>query len=222
MANLVILRHGKSLWNIEHRFTGTVDIKLSPVGVKEAEDAADRLRDMKFDAAFTSSLSRAKDTLQIMLGKNNQLHTHIKVNKALNPNYLGDLEGQKKEDLVEKFGASKVRCWQKSYSATPPNGESLLDISNRIIDFYEKEVIPLLKQKKNVLLVAHGNSLRALMMYLESLTPESTKNLNLPTAQPILYKLVSMQIPEPAEEEVLPSDIQDIREYMVVSEKVYV
>jgi 2,3-bisphosphoglycerate-dependent phosphoglycerate mutase len=189
MSYLVLLRHGQSAWNLENRFTGWIDVPLSENGIKEAEAAAEKLIHFKFDNAFTSALQRSKHTLRIVLEKTNQTDVPVIADQALNERMYGDLQGMNKDEARKKFGEEQVKIWRRSYDIAPPNGESLKDTANRVIPYFEKNILPLLQQGKNVLIVAHGNSLRALVMYLEKMTPEQILNFELATAVPRVYEL---------------------------------
>ena len=189
MSYLVLLRHGQSAWNLENRFTGWIDVPLSENGIKEAEAAAEKLIHFKFDNAFTSALQRAQHTLRIVLEKTNQIDVPVIADQALNERMYGDLQGMNKDEARKKFGEEQVKIWRRSYDIAPPNGESLKDTANRVIPYFEKNILPLLQQGKNILIVAHGNSLRALVMYLEKMTPEQILNFELATAVPRVYEL---------------------------------
>lgn len=189
MAQLVIIRHGQSQWNLENRFTGWVDVDLSPKGVEEAKSAAELLKDYKFDAAFTSVLQRAQKTLKTILEVSGQSDISVTNHEALNERMYGDLQGLDKAETAEKYGADQVHIWRRSYDVPPPNGESLKDTEARVIPYYKENIEPLLKAGKNIIISAHGNSLRALIMYLENLTPEEILKKELGTARPIVYDL---------------------------------
>jgi 2,3-bisphosphoglycerate-dependent phosphoglycerate mutase len=189
MAQLVIFRHGQSLWNLENKFTGWVDVELSPKGLDEAAKAGEKLKGFNFDYAYASNLKRAQETLTISLGAAG--HPPIKpiYDKALNERMYGDLQGLNKEETAKKFGADQVKIWRRSYDIAPPKGESLKDTAARVIPYFEREIIPKLKAGKNVIIAAHGNSLRALIMYLEKMTPEQILEFEIGTAEPRLYEL---------------------------------
>jgi len=189
MAQLVIFRHGQSVWNLENKFTGWVDVELSPKGLVEAEAAGHKLQGFSFDYAYSSSLKRAQETLTIALAAAE--HPPIKpiYNEALNERMYGDLQGLNKEETAQKFGTEQVKIWRRSYDIPPPNGESLKDTAARVLPYFEKEIIPKLKEGKNVVIAAHGNSLRALIMFLEKMTPEQILEFEIGTAQPRLYEL---------------------------------
>jgi 2,3-bisphosphoglycerate-dependent phosphoglycerate mutase len=189
MSYLVILRHGQSQWNLENRFTGWVDIDLSEQGIREAQDAGEKLKGYKFDKAYTSDLIRAQRTLSIILDIIGQTDIPIEKDKALNERMYGDLQGLNKDELREKFGAEQVQIWRRSYDVAPPNGESLKDTAARVIPYWESKIVPDLKAGKNILVSAHGNSLRALVMYLEKLSGQEIVSIEIPTGSPKYYLL---------------------------------
>jgi 2,3-bisphosphoglycerate-dependent phosphoglycerate mutase len=189
MSYLVILRHGQSQWNLENRFTGWVDIDLSEQGIREAQDAGEKLKNYKFDKAYTSDLIRAQRTLDIILDIIKQKDIPVEKDKALNERMYGDLQGLNKDETREKFGAEQVKLWRRSYDTAPPNGESLKDTADRVIPYWEKHIVPDLKAGKNILISAHGNSLRALVMYLEKLSKEEIVGTEIPTGHPKYYML---------------------------------
>ena len=189
MVNLVVLRHGQSVWNLENKFTGWVDVDLSENGIKEAENAGKKLIDFKFDIAFTSALKRAQNTLSIILKETGQENIEVIKDKALNERMYGDLQGLNKDDVKAKYGEEQFKLWRRSYDVAPPNGESLKDTAGRVLPYYKENIEPLLKQGKNVLISAHGNSLRGLVMYLENLTKEQIVEREIATGTPILYVL---------------------------------
>lgn len=188
MATLIIFRHGQSAWNLENKFTGWVDVELTEKGEKEAEKAGEKLKPYHFDFAFASDLKRAQNTLTLALnvaGKN----VPTTYNKALNERMYGDLQGLDKTETAKKYGEEQVKIWRRSFDVPPPNGESLKDTADRVIPYYKKEIEPLLKEGKNIVIAAHGNSLRALIMYLENMTPKEILEFEIGTAQPRLYEL---------------------------------
>lgn len=189
MSYLVILRHGQSQWNLENKFTGWVDVDLSEQGVKEAQNAGEKLKGYKFDKAYTSDLTRAQRTLSIILDIIGQADIPVEKDKALNERMYGDLQGLNKDELREKFGAEQVQIWRRSYDVAPPNGESLKDTAERVIPYWESKIVPDLKAGKNILISAHGNSLRALVMYLEKLSGQEIVSIEIPTGSPKYYKL---------------------------------
>jgi 2,3-bisphosphoglycerate-dependent phosphoglycerate mutase len=189
MALLIIFRHGQSTWNLENKFTGWVDVELTPRGIEEARSAGSKLKGYHFDYAYASDLKRAQETLKLALETAG--HPPIKpvYDKALNERMYGDLQGLNKEETVKKFGEAQVKLWRRSYDVPPPNGESLKDTAARVIPYFEKEIIPKLKEGKNVVIAAHGNSLRALIMYLEKMTPAQILEFEIGTGQPRLYEV---------------------------------
>jgi 2,3-bisphosphoglycerate-dependent phosphoglycerate mutase len=189
MPILVIVRHGQSVWNLENKFTGEADVELTAKGREEAQEAGKDLREIKFDCCFTSVLKRAEETLDIILEEIQQEGIPVTRNKALNERNYGDLQGLNKTDIAKKYGEEQVAIWRRSYAVKPPGGESLQDTAARVIPYYKKNVEPLLREKKNVLIVAHGNSLRALMMYLENISAETIATVDLPTAAPRVYTM---------------------------------
>lgn len=189
MAQLIIFRHGQSLWNLENKFTGWVDIDLSQKGIEEAKNAGVKLKGYTFDYAYASDLKRAQDTLKLALEAADHAPITPIHDKALNERMYGDLQGLDKAETAKKYGEEQVKIWRRSYDIQPPNGESLKDTAARVIPYFEHEIIPKLKAGKNVVIAAHGNSLRALIMYLEKMTPEQILEFEIGTAQPRLYEL---------------------------------
>jgi 2,3-bisphosphoglycerate-dependent phosphoglycerate mutase len=188
MALLILLRHGESVWNKENRFTGWVDVDLSDRGEEEARRAGELLRTIPIDVVFTSALRRAIRTAELALEAAGKLSSiPIIKNAALNERHYGDLQGLNKDEVARKYGEQQFKLWRRSYDVPPPNGESLKMTQERVLPYYEKEILPLLRQGKNVLVVAHGNSLRALVMALEQLTPEQIVETNIPTGVPFAY-----------------------------------
>jgi 2,3-bisphosphoglycerate-dependent phosphoglycerate mutase len=189
MSTLIIFRHGQSTWNLENKFTGWVDVPLTEKGINEAKVAGEKLKPYKFDKGFTSDLQRAQKTLDLALEVCGQSHIPIEKNKALNERMYGDLQGLDKTETTKKFGEDQVKIWRRSYDIAPPNGESLKDTAERVIPYFEKEILPELKAGKNIVIAAHGNSLRALIMYLEKMTPAQILEFEIGTAQPRIYQL---------------------------------
>lgn len=189
MPRLTLVRHGESQWNLENRFTGWVDVDLSPKGEAEAAAAGRVLKDVPVDVLFTSVLTRAKRTAEIACTEAGISDVPVFRDEALNERHYGDLQGLNKAETAEKFGADQVHVWRRSYDVPPPNGESLKDTQARVAPYYESRIIPLLKEGKNVLVVAHGNSLRALVMFVEHLSPEEILKTEIATAVPITYDL---------------------------------
>ena len=187
MSLLVIVRHGQSQWNLENRFTGNKDVPLTALGREEAHVAGKKLKHIVFDHAFTSLLERAQETLAIILNEIEQMRLPVEKNSALNERNYGELQGLNKAEVAAQYGAEQVERWRRSYDLQPPGGESLKDTATRVIPFYQQEIEPLLIAGKNILVVAHGNSLRALMMYLEKISPEHIINVNIPTGAPRVY-----------------------------------
>lgn len=189
MAQLVIFRHGQSVWNLENKFTGWVDVDLTDKGIHEAKSAGLKLQGSSFDYAYASDLKRAQETLSLALETAGHPTITPVYNKALNERMYGDLQGLNKDETAQKYGEDQVKIWRRSYDSPPPNGESLKDTAARVIPYFESEIIPKLKAGKNVVIAAHGNSLRALIMYLEKMTPEQILEFEIGTAQPRLYDL---------------------------------
>jgi len=188
MTTLVLVRHGESQWNLENRFTGWVDVPLTDKGREEARRAGEKIKGIKFDKAYTSVLQRASETLTIILKIIGQEKILIKKDQALNERHYGDLQGLNKAETAKKFGEKQVHIWRRSYDIAPPNGESLKDTAARTLPYFEKKIVPDLKAGKNILVAAHGNSLRSIVMYLDKLTREQVLELNLGTGIPIIYK----------------------------------
>ena len=197
MAKLVLVRHGESQWNLENRFTGWVDVPLSERGMAEAHAAGEKLRGYHFDKGFTSVLQRAIKTMDIILEVIDQKTLPLERNQALNERMYGDLQGLNKEECAQKFGADQVKIWRRSYDVNPPNGESLKDTAARVLPYYEAHILPELKAGHDIIIAAHGNSLRALVMKLDNLSKEAVIELNIPTGAPLLYEINSEG--EPAE-----------------------
>jgi 2,3-bisphosphoglycerate-dependent phosphoglycerate mutase len=215
MGKLVLMRHGESLWNLENLFTGWVDVPLSEKGVQEALAAGQKIADIPFDVAFTSELVRAQQTLALALLKHKSgkvpvflheekgrtgvwakiysdetLRAILPVHKSwhLNERMYGALQGLNKAETAKKFGAEQVQEWRRSFATAPPEGESLKTCSERTLPYFEAHIKPLLNQGKTVLVCAHGNSLRSIMMELDRLTPEQVVKLELTLGAPILYE----------------------------------
>ena len=189
MGKLILLRHGESQWNLENRFTGWVDVPLSPRGIQEAKNAGEKLRSFKFDRAFTSVLARANETLRLVLEAIGQTAIPTEKDKALNERMYGELQGLNKDETVKKYGEAQVKIWRRSYDVRPPGGESLKDTAERVLPYYERTIKPYLLKGETILVAAHGNSLRALIMELEQLSREQVLELNIPTGAPLLYEL---------------------------------
>jgi 2,3-bisphosphoglycerate-dependent phosphoglycerate mutase len=187
MALLLLLRHGESVWNKENRFTGWVDVDLSERGVEEARRAGEMLRTIPIDIVFTSALRRAIRTAELALESAAKPTIPIIKSAALNERHYGDLQGLNKDEVARRYGEQQFKLWRRSYDVPPPNGESLKMTQERVLPYYETEILPLLQQGKNVLVVAHGNSLRALVMALEHLSPSQIVETNIPTGVPFAY-----------------------------------
>lgn len=188
---LVLVRHGQSDWNLKNLFTGWRDIDLTEKGVAEAREAGRKLKaqGIKFDVAFTSSLKRAQRTLDLMLTELDQTTIPIFKDQALNERDYGDLVGLNKDDARKKWGEEQVHIWRRSYDVAPPGGESLRDTLARTLPYYVTDILPRVLRGERVLVAAHGNSLRALVMVLDKHTPESITRLNLDTGVPMIYRL---------------------------------
>jgi len=189
MPHLILLRHGQSQWNLENRFTGWVDVDLSPTGEQEALKAGDLIKPFAIDFVFTSALKRAIRTSQIALEKAGKFDIPTERNEALNERHYGDLQGLNKAETAGQYGDEQVHIWRRSYDIPPPNGESLLMTQERVLPYYRANIVPQLTAGKNVLVVAHGNSLRALVAELDKMTKEQILELNIPTGVPLLYVL---------------------------------
>ncbi len=211
MIKLVLVRHGQSLWNLENRFTGWMDVDLSENGIIEAKMAGKKLKDYgySFDIAYTSVLKRANHTLDIIL---NEMNLHIPINYTwkLNERHYGALQGLNKDDTRKKYGDSQVHIWRRSYDICPPSlsddderflnekekypeylphTECLKDTVERVVPYFKEEIIPNLKKGKKIIIVAHGNSLRGLIKYLDNISDIDIVNLEIPTGSPIIYEL---------------------------------
>ena len=190
MAFLVLVRHGESQWNLENRFTGWVDVALSEKGVAEAKNAGVCLKkeNIRFDRAYTSNLRRAQDTLSLILEKLGQMNIPVEKDQALNERHYGDLQGLNKTETAKKFGEEQVKIWRRSYDVAPPGGESLKDTAARTLPYFESKIVADLKKGLNVIVAAHGNSLRSIVMNLDKLSKEQVLELNLATGIPIIYQ----------------------------------
>jgi 2,3-bisphosphoglycerate-dependent phosphoglycerate mutase len=188
---LVLVRHGQSDWNLKNLFTGWRDVDLTEKGVAEAREAGRKLKaqSIKFDVAFTSALKRAQRTLDLMLTELGQTTIPVFKDQALNERDYGELVGLNKDDARKKWGEKQVHIWRRSYDVAPPGGESLKDTLARALPYYVTEILPRVMRCEHVLVSAHGNSLRALVMVLDKHTPESITKLNLDTGVPMIYRL---------------------------------
>ena len=188
---LVLVRHGQSEWNLKNLFTGWKDPDLTELGVAEAKSAGQKLKQqgLVFDVAFTSALTRAQHTLDLALKELGQTGIPVTRNLALNERDYGDLSGLNKDDARKKWGEEQVLVWRRSYDVPPPGGESLKDTLARTLPYYVQEILPCVLRGQRTLVAAHGNSLRALIMVLEKLSPEQILKRELATGVPIIYRL---------------------------------
>ncbi len=188
---LVLVRHGQSDWNLKNLFTGWRDVGLTDKGIAEAREAGRKLKaqGIAFDAAFTSALKRAQNTLDLMLEEMGQSAIPVIRDQALNERDYGDLSGLNKDEARVKWGEEQVHIWRRSYDIAPPGGESLRDTAARVLPFYIQEILPRVLRGEKVLVAAHGNSLRALVMVLETLDRESILKREIGTGVPIIYRL---------------------------------
>lgn len=212
-GQLILLRHGQSVWNLENRFTGWVDVPLSKKGIEEAKIAGQTMKEIRFDQIFMSTLVRSHQTTFLAMAEN--IHPEVpvvehqdqkgkefseiydeEVKKSLiptvtawqlNERMYGELQGLNKDAMRKKFGPEQVQIWRRSYATNPPGGESLKDTKERVIPYYEKNILPLVIKGKTILVSAHGNSLRAIMMELDNLSEEEVVSLEIPTGLPIRY-----------------------------------
>ena len=191
MASLVLVRHGQSQWNEKNLFTGWKDPDLTEKGEKEAKEAGLALKESgyKFDIMFTSVLLRAKRTGKLILEKMGQEDLKTFENEALNERNYGDLVGLNKDDARKKWGEDQVHNWRRSFDIAPPGGESLKMTAERVLPYFEETILPLLKEKSEILVAAHGNSLRALVMQLDKLNSDEVVKLEIPTGMPICYSI---------------------------------
>lgn len=200
-ARLVLLRHGQSEWNLENRFTGWRDVALTENGRDEAQQAGQRIAEagLHFDVLFTSTLKRAIDTAEIALNAAGQpeLLKDVIKDDALNERDYGDLTGQNKDEARAQFGEEQVHTWRRSYDVPPPGGESLEDVlENRVRPYYERVIKPELETGRDVLIAAHGNSLRAMLIILGDQTPDTINDAELPTGVPLVFALADGDIRE--------------------------
>jgi 2,3-bisphosphoglycerate-dependent phosphoglycerate mutase len=188
---LVLVRHGQSDWNLKNLFTGWRDVDLTENGIKEARAAGRKLKaqGLRFDVAFTSALVRAQRSLDLMLEEIGQTNIPVFTDQALNERDYGDLSGLNKDDARAKWGADQVQLWRRSYDVAPPGGESLKDTAARVLPYYIQDMLPRVLRGDNVLVSAHGNSLRALVMVLEKLTPKEIVAREIGTGVPLIYRL---------------------------------
>jgi 2,3-bisphosphoglycerate-dependent phosphoglycerate mutase len=188
---LVLVRHGQSDWNLKNLFTGWRDVGLTEKGIAEARAAGKRLKAQRlhFDVAFTSALVRAQRTLDLVLEEMGETNIAVFKDRALNERDYGDLSGLNKDDARKKWGEEQVHIWRRSYDVAPPGGESLKDTAARVLPYYIQDILPPVLRGDNVIVVAHGNSLRALVMVLERLSPEKIVGREIATGVPLVYRL---------------------------------
>ncbi len=217
MNYLILVRHGQSRWNLENRFAGWVDVALSKKGIEEAMDCGEELENVELDIAFTSKLSRAQETLFLILAKQKKtgifLHENNKRDKwsfhpsrfddseipvyssdSLNERFYGNLQGQNKQEAKEVYGEEQVFIWRRSYDIQPPGGESLKDTYERTIPYFKEHIFPQLEDGKNVIVAAHGNSLRSVVKYIENISDEDITKLEITTGKPIYYQFVKGEL----------------------------
>jgi 2,3-bisphosphoglycerate-dependent phosphoglycerate mutase len=188
MPILVLIRHGQSIWNLENRFTGWVDVPLSEQGRREAREAAQKIKNLEFQVAYTSTLTRAQHTLDIIQQELGWTLPVIR-DQALNERHYGDLQGLNKDEMRVKFGEDQVKLWRRSYDVRPPNGEALKNTAERTLPFFDRAILGDIRQGKNVLVVAHGNSNRSIVMQLDSLSEQEVVALELGTGVPLVYEI---------------------------------
>ena len=204
MNKLILLRHGQSQWNLENRFTGWKDVPLTDQGREEAKKAGQLLKknNIEIDVVFSSVLQRANKTAEITLKQVGLEHLwtgenlNMIKNESLNERDYGDLVGLNKKETAEKFGNEQVHIWRRSYDTPPPNGESLKDVVERVGPYYEQNIQPLINEKKNVIIVAHGNSLRATMIQIGLYKPEEISNIEIPTGSPFCIVFMNNKLEE--------------------------
>jgi 2,3-bisphosphoglycerate-dependent phosphoglycerate mutase len=191
VATLALVRHGQSQWNLENRFTGWEDVRLTEKGREEARRAGEALaaEGVRFERAYTSLLQRAQITLDIILEVLGQTDIPIVRDEALNERHYGSLQGLNKAETAEKYGAEQVHIWRRSFDVPPPDGESLKDTAARTLPYFEREIAADVRAGRNVIVAAHGNSLRSIVMELDGLTREQVLELNIGTGEPILYDI---------------------------------
>ena len=195
MSNLILIRHGQSVWNAANRFTGWTDVELSEVGVSEAEEAGRSLSSQRIDVVHTSDLIRAQRTAEIIMSLNEASEGYsTKYDWRLNERNYGSLQGLNKAETAEKFGAEQDHIWRRSFDVAPPDGESLEMTAERTIPYFEEEILPDLQAGRGVLVSAHGNSLRSIVMHIEEISPEDIVSLEIQTGSPMFYKFEDGQI----------------------------
>ncbi len=195
MSDLILIRHGQSVWNAANRFTGWTDVELSEVGVSEAEEAGRILSSHRIDVVHTSDLIRAQRTAEIIMSLNESSEGYsTKFDWRLNERNYGSLQGLNKAETAEKFGAEQVHIWRRSFDVAPPDGESLEMTAERTIPYFEQEILPDLQAGKGVLVSAHGNSLRSIVMHIEGISPEDIVSLEIQTGSPMFYEFEGGEI----------------------------
>jgi len=188
VPTLVLVRHGQSLWNLQNRYTGWVDVPLTALGEQEARAAGERLKGMSFDVAYTSALRRAQDTLTLIM-ETAGLDVPIIRDEALNERHYGDLQGLNKAETAQRYGADQVHTWRRSFATPPPNGEALKDTAARTLPFFERAILGDIRMGHDVLVVAHGNSNRSIAMHLDQLDEQQVLDLELATGVPVVWEL---------------------------------
>lgn len=195
MSDLILIRHGQSVWNAANRFTGWTDVELSEVGVSEAEEAGRSLSSQRIDVVHTSDLIRAQRTAEIIMSLNEASEGYsTKFDWRLNERNYGSLQGLNKAETAEKFGAEQVHVWRRSFDVAPPDGESLEMTAERTIPYFEEEILPDLQEGRGVLVSAHGNSLRSIVMHIEGISPEDIVSLEIQTGSPMFYEFEGGEI----------------------------
>lgn len=189
MPHLVLIRHGQSLWNLENRFTGWVDVPLTAQGEEEARAAGRKIAHISLDVAYTSALTRAQRTLQLILEESGKVGLPVIRDVALNERHYGDLQGLNKADTAARYGDEQVHIWRRSYDIPPPNGEALKNTAERTLPFFDRCILGDIRQGKDVLVVAHGNSNRSIVMKLDNLSGEEVMGVELGTGIPLVYEL---------------------------------
>ena len=191
MASLVLVRHGQSQWNEKNIFTGWKNPDLTELGIKEAIKAGIALKKSgyKFDLMFTSVLLRAIRTAKLILEELDQKDLKVIENEALNERDYGDLSGLNKDEAREKWGSDQVHTWRRSFDTPPPQGESLKNTAERVLPYFSENILPLIRKNQKIIVAAHGNSLRALVMHLDNLSPDEVVRLEIPTGMPICYQI---------------------------------
>jgi 2,3-bisphosphoglycerate-dependent phosphoglycerate mutase len=184
----VLVRHGQSIWNLQNRFTGWTDVPLTDKGRAEAREAGKLVKDIAFDRAYTSKLQRAEESLQLMMESYGQ-KLPVKRSKSLNERHYGLLQGLNKAETARRLGGDLVHRWRRSWDVSPPGGESLKQTAARTMPYFERNILEEVKRGKNVLVVAHGNSLRSIVKGLDNLSPEQVCKLQIDTGVPLVYQI---------------------------------